>query len=808
MLGVVLFAGRWIAGLLSDRWWAEGMSPAAVSFVTGWHLLRLTLEIGGVLVASAWFIGHLLVVYRAVGSVQVSRHVANLEFREALTPELLVTGTIAAGLLLGLLTGAGASEWASSVALAWHGLAYDFREPVLGHDLGLYVAQLPLWRLLHGFALLLAVLGLVVCLALYGLVGAVRWVDGRPAINDHARAHVGWLLVALALALAWGYLLEPYELVAGISGVPDRPTVELTALVSPALTGTALMVALMSAVWAARPRHALVAAGWLVLIITSLGGHYLLPAFNRDLGSPTVEPGLARQLGGYAFGVHSLHDSTDSRTLRDASPPRLPALWNERAVRLALPADTLDPPPASPAVLSLDGRRLPVWLVVRGQAGGRVGLSAIAADRTTSAGDPLYYRLGDTVGYPSAYTLLDISPHAVRPGAPAYDLHPQAHGTPVADWAKRLVLAWSQQVGQLLGAVPDSARLAWRLTPTERLEALMPFADWGRATARIIDGELVWICDGYVTSTTFPLMDRVPWRHDAVNSVRAGFLGVVRAESGQTQLYLRPDADPLAEAWASVAAGVVRSSSEIPRAVTLAAPYPAELFEAQALALERGPWEAGALSGRPEGGSGPGDPARPEPSWRTDTAGTRLITVYERPIGRQVSAVLVGTVREGRPQLELVRVDSAVSLPAPRILDATWGRFPSFERLADSVRSSGVRVDSLIRGPLSIWRDDGSLGALRTYFAPRAGGGLALVWVSVAQGKRVGAGRTLEDAWHNLSGTSTPLSSSGSPAILDEARRWIRTADSALRAGDWASFGRAFDALKETLGAGRDSVPR
>ena len=40
--------------------------------------------------ASAWFIGHLLLVYRAVGTVQVRRNVANLEFREALTPRALL----------------------------------------------------------------------------------------------------------------------------------------------------------------------------------------------------------------------------------------------------------------------------------------------------------------------------------------------------------------------------------------------------------------------------------------------------------------------------------------------------------------------------------------------------------------------------------------------------------------------------------------------------------------------------------------------------------------------------------------------
>ena len=69
----LLFGGRWAAVVLTDRWWAQQISPAAVGFLTDWHVLRLILDLSGVLLASAWFIGHLLLVYRAVGSVQVRR---------------------------------------------------------------------------------------------------------------------------------------------------------------------------------------------------------------------------------------------------------------------------------------------------------------------------------------------------------------------------------------------------------------------------------------------------------------------------------------------------------------------------------------------------------------------------------------------------------------------------------------------------------------------------------------------------------------------------------------------------------------
>src|SRR6478609_7024315 len=96
-LVVLLFAGRWTSGILADRWWAGEVSPAAVDFLTDWNLLRGLLSLAGVVIAGAWFIGHLVAVYRAVGSVQVRRSVANLEFREALTPGALLAIAVAAG---------------------------------------------------------------------------------------------------------------------------------------------------------------------------------------------------------------------------------------------------------------------------------------------------------------------------------------------------------------------------------------------------------------------------------------------------------------------------------------------------------------------------------------------------------------------------------------------------------------------------------------------------------------------------------------------------------------------------------------
>jgi hypothetical protein len=803
-LVILLFAGRWTATLLADRWWAAELSPAAVAFLSDWHLLRLTLDLCGCLVASAWFIGHLLLVYRAIGTVQVRRNVANLEFREALTPRALLTVALLTGALLGVVVGAGTSGWWREVTLAWEGVSYGVSDPLQGRDVGVYVGQLPLWQAAHSFMILLVLLALSGVAALYMLVGAVRWVDRRPAINDHARAHLGWLLAILALALAWGYMLEPYELVAGPADELDQSVWRASQLVSPILAGVALAAAGLSAVWAMRPRHALVLAGWLVLAGASMVGHWLLPSILGESSGPVIQARTLEQLGKLAYGLEDLRD-TRLEKAGSLVQPTLPSLWNPDAVTRALPADSSHVIALSPAVLTPDARPRPVWMIVRNVAPGRVLVSAVADHRVSSTGEPLFYRLADTLPRPTAATLLELREGAAIPDAPRYRIRQgDTHGVAVDSWPRRLLLAWALQAAELLGDVRPGSRIDWRLSPEERLQRLAPFADWSAPTARVIDGELVWLLDGYVASRTFPLTGRAMWRSQEVGAVGAGFLGTVNAETGTAEVYLQPQADALAETWARLSNGVVEPASSIPEAVLRAAAYPEDLFRVQAKELERSPWKAGNVSGQLQGSA---EAPPPQVGWPPDTSGPLAVTTFESPAQRRLTAVLIGSRDNGRASLRLVRLDSTTTLPVRGVLESLWSNFPSYDALNDSIRQDGGKLE---RGPLRVDVEHGDPIAYESYFAPRVSGGMVVTWVSVAASAevrpRLGAGRTFKEAWSNLLGATVPAPPGTAQAgRLDEARRWLQHADSALRSGDWPEFGRAWGSLRTVLGLPADT---
>ena len=799
---ILLFAGRWTATLLADRWWAAQLSPAAAAFITDWHLLRFTLDACGCILASAWFTGHLLLVYRAVGTVQVRRNVANLEFREALTPRALLTIVAVGGVLLGLLVGVGMSGWWRDVTLAWNGVSYGIRDPLMGQDLGIFVAQLPIWRAAHGFLVLLVLLALTGVAALYMLVGAIRWIERRPAINHHARAHLGWLLAGLAVTLAWGYLLEPYELLARSAEIPDQATWRSIPLTSPILAGIALAAGVLSGVWASRPRHTLLVSGWIMIALASIAGHWLVPALIKGSREPAVDNRSFQQLTEVAYGLEELRDET----LHPIGPlvlPAVPSLWNPAALAQAMPSDSAHLLAMDPVLLTPEAKRRPAWLIIRSGLPGRVSATAVADHRVGSKGEPLFYRLADSVPRTAPTQLLDLRSDLLAPDAPSYRIFQgDSRGVSLDGWLRRLALAWALQAGELLAEVPGGSRVDWHLSPEERLSRLAPFAEWSAPTPRVINGELVWLVDGYLTSSTFPLTSRVLWRDRQVGSLRASLLGSVGAESGDVHIYLQPAADPVAITWSRVAEGVVEPASAIPEAILRATSYPGELFKVQAQQLEREPWNAGTLSRRAGQGSASG--AFTQVSWAPDTSGPLTTTTYESSAERRLSGVLIGSRNEGRLQLALVRLDSAATLPVAGSLEDRWTNFPSYDALNDSIREDGGRLEP---GPLRVDLSPGGPVAYQAYFAFRPSGGAVLAWVSVAAPNRLGAGRTLKEAWSNLLGATVPAPPGpAQTGRLEEARRWMQHADSALRSGNWSEFGHAWSSLRSILGLPLDST--
>ncbi len=782
LLIALLFLGRWGAIFLAEQWWAAEISTAATIVVTRWMLLRASLDMIGIATASVWFGANLLFALRiAKASSQpvLAQGLTNQTEPPSVAPGTLRAWAIGLSVSLGVLLGSGTSEWADEVSLAGAHLHWSVVDPTRGLDLAVFVAQLPLWLLLQSRILGLLLVALVAIGVLYLLTGAIRFGGRYVLVHPPVRLHLAVLLAGLALAIGWGFLLEPYELASGVRHAGGMAHLYLQTITAELLAGTGCAVAAMTIWWGVRGKLWLVAAPWLLLGLGSLVGELLAPAgaANRTDGLPVDTVHRFEVLG---FGLALDSSTVPTPTI---APSFGPSLWRSDILAQATAASmgrgaAAAVPVADRVMLPLGATTRPVWLVLRVEPKTQATLLAVADDRVTANGGPISYREGDTLSYPGFATFRDFSPHIIRPGAAAFDLAPEALGIPAGGWLHRLALAWALQIGQVLTA-DSTAHLAWRLQPVQRLRALVPFADWGVARPRLVDGELLWIADGYVTSEYFPVSRTVPWRGREISFFHAAFVGVVSAETGKVNVYLRPASDPIARAWASLGAPLIQPASAIPARLEIALSYPPELFSVQSRVMERGSWRTGIVEATSPTGN-PGD----------SVSGDLPTRVYHLEGSRQASALLQGQLRGHQLRLRLVRLDSTARVETAEALAPRWERFPFFQQLRDSVQALGGRV---IRGPVRHLAGSAGIVAYQPTFAIDSAGRGAVLLVSLALGPRLGTGRSYEAAWQNLRGEIASFPSPVGPAaMLQDAREWMLRADSALRRGDMPAFGRAF----------------
>ncbi len=775
---VCLFAGRFTAELLADRWWAAQFSDEASRVVTRWHLWALGMGGVAVIFATAWFVLQMLIVIRAVGSVQILRDVGGLQFREVVRPGALKTFALGAGVCLGIVTGISmAGEW-PAVLLGIHGLTMGITDPLLQHDAGWYVARLPLWQLLHSFTLALALLALVTATVLYAVMGALRLDRRRPAINDHARRHLGALLALVALVIAWGFLLRTSGVVAQ-AGAPDPAAgFHRNALVGPALAGTALMVAALSALWSGYGRHALLAAGWAVLGVATLVARTGVPLLLPE-NATSLPDSLRQTFEDSAFGLGA-RDGEAPATL-GAAPlferPDVRQLFGSGAQVVAISA----------ARLPVANIPRPVWLALIEPEAGPPAIVAIAADTAGAGGSALAYRLQDSLAYPTLYSLVKLGPAAVRPGAPDVAAVESARGVPVGGSLRRLMLSWATQSRLAFGA----PRIDWALHPMARLNRLAPFADWSGMRSSVQDGRVVWLADGYIASSNFPLTRPEPWLGGSARLLRAGFIGVIDAESGATRIFRRPDGGALAEAWADLSRGLVEPPGALPTGLLAAAGPASALADVQAQILVQRLAAAGGAELVRVGVAG----AQLEESWTEDAS-----PMLSQPVALGGADHLFAVISMTGTAPPAVTLLGTAPLGSPAALERMWGRFATFAPIQDSVLGDGAHLRA---GSVHLWSSPQGLAALEVTTAARPGARPAIVWVSVAVSDRLGAGRTFELAWQNLLGNSSPIAPGQGGSTLEEARRWMQIADEALRSGDWGAFGRAFEALRGVLQAGK-----
>lgn len=776
ILVALLFLGRWGTAFLAERWWAASVSGGAAVFTTRWALLRIGLDAAGMGLSIAWFTTHLLIAARLATRAAAGGE-EEVPGLPPLRQDLLRWWSLGTAGLLGVLCGAGTSSWAATVALAAARPRWGIADPMQGLDAGFYVALLPLLLLLVRWLLALTLLGFLAVVMLYTIGGALRITARRFVLDPGIRLHLGLLGASLAVVIGLGHLLEPYELAAGLRPSTSAAHAVLLGSLSWVLVGFAAAAAALTAWWGVRGRIMVPVGAWGSYLLFALVIRLLAPAAGAvaDGDRPAAE---TQDLEREAFRIPDALEMVTTGILPATASAVVPQLWDERTI-------AADPAPwlaVDEVVLRIGAEgRAALLLVGSGESGGLRAM-LVAADRASPTGGPLAFR-EDSTTWPGTATVGDFSRAKYRPSARGRHVGAGAAGVPAGGLLKRTALTWALQTN-LLG-VDAAHRVAWHLDPRERLTAIAPFVEWGRAQPRILGDRLLWVADGYLFAEGFPGVAPAAWRGRAVSYLRAGYVGVVDGETGAVRVFERGTPDPLVAAWSALAKGLVESDTAMPSAWAAELHYPAELFSVQAGLLQRAHWQFGSL-------------ARPAAGLPLDTLGRPILrAAYASVDGRRVARLVEAEYRNGADRLRVIPLDSALTTPAPAVLAPLWERLPFVQQTRDSVLASGARF---LLGPVRLAPSGQGLVAWQTGHAVDSLGRATLALVNLALGARLGTGTGYQVAWSNLRGESAAFPGSLRADIqLQAAREWLARADSAFRRGDLAAFGRAFDALRAIL---------
>ena len=572
LLVTALVGGRWLAVETAERAWdrtfSGGEAVIAVRDLSRW------LQAAVVLVAIAWLTGNLLVVFLAIGSVQMPRRLGDLEIVEAVPRRTLLAGTVLLGVALGSVLSLGTADWWRYALLAASPPHFGVVDSTrLSYDAGYYVSVLPWRAALQNRALILVVGALGIVSLLYGVIGSLRIRRGRIRASDHARRHVGALCACLAIVIAWGAVLDPAEIVGGLHGLVDQAALTVRIPGAAVIAAVAIVSATISLVWAWRDWPTLIVAGWAALLVSLTAGYFVIPGVVRVSSGPENPELLRRRaaLERIAFGLTDL-DST--------APPAFPSgdaavrgipLWDPAHVGAALSA------PATAVALRApraeDGGA--VWLVAPTNAPGAVRLALETDSDLAVTSLPL----GNTPqlfgpGVQGTWVTSDSTPAG-------------AAGIPLTGGWRRFAIAWTIQAWGLARGESSGRVLLWRRDVVERLERLAPFARFGPAAPIMRNGALWWVSWGYVSHAAFPLVRPLTWRDDEVRFLRASLVGAVRVGTGETHLWLAQGYDSLTAAWARRFTPLIEPADRLPADLRAQLAYPAETFDVAVLALLR-----------------------------------------------------------------------------------------------------------------------------------------------------------------------------------------------------------------------------
>lgn len=148
----------------------------------------------------------------------------------------------------------------------------------------------------------------------------------------------------------------------------------------------------------------------------------------------------------------------------------------------------------------------------------------------------------------------------------------------------------------LSGAVVEGSQILYNRNPVERVQKVAPYLTVDTAPyASVVDGRIVWIVDGYTTSSDYPYSEKRDMSRmiadadnprggglpNSINYIRNSVKATVDAYDGTVKLFAWDTEDPLLKSWSKIFPDTLHSVSEMSGDLISHVRYPSDLFKVQ-----------------------------------------------------------------------------------------------------------------------------------------------------------------------------------------------------------------------------------
>ncbi len=253
------------------------------------------------------------------------------------------------------------------------------------------------------------------------------------------------------------------------------------------------------------------------------------------------------------------------------------------------------------------------------------GLVAAAGNQRTSDGEPVFLERGipssgfltdrenfeprvyfgenspeySIVGAPEGSEPAEIDYPRGKDGSSETKTTFEGEGGPaVGNTFTKLLYALKFQSEQILfsNLVNEDSQILYDRDPKTRVQKVAPYLELDSDPyPSVVDGRIVWIVDGYTTSSTYPystgvsLSDAIADSNvpsptlaiDDINYIRNSVKATVDAYDGSVTLYAWDEEDPVLKTWQKVYPSTVKPISEMSGELMSHVRYPTDLFKVQ-----------------------------------------------------------------------------------------------------------------------------------------------------------------------------------------------------------------------------------